>query len=113
MSGTPSAYDVEKFRLAEDTSQDVSFYESADIENGILTIYGHWLGEDLERVFGRDEHEYTYTFTAESTLKLLKLLPDGLSDPKGALIASFGVAWGGALRKFCENNDIYYKMWTY
>jgi len=86
----------------------------ASLTDGCLLISGQDLGDALEYYFGKDEHEYFYSFDQSNTNLLFDLLKEEKVNIKNTLINKFGGREGcETLEKFCKTNNIKYDFSTY
>ncbi|MEA5017432.1 MAG: hypothetical protein VB009_01785 [Erysipelotrichaceae bacterium] len=100
--------------LCDEKTTIAYVYVSASLTKGCFLISGQDIGEDLEKYFGKDEHEYFYAFDKENTKRLSSLLRKENADIKKVLLNKFaGLDGCAALRTFCEKNNIEYDLSTY
>jgi len=93
------------------TAGNSRFLQASMTDDGDLVISGQDLGDEVERIFGVREYEWTWTVRSSDVPELATALgtPSGVLE---ALTAQFSGDGAAGLKAFLEEHQVPHEVWS-
>jgi hypothetical protein len=102
------------FDIVKDYSPEMHCRLTPTFSERGFSLEGLDWGDDVERVWGKDEYEYSFTLTPENTEKMFEAIGAEVGKEEEAIrLLLRGEANSNPFQELLGENGIEYKFWSY